>query len=686
MDFGFLRASTFDYSRPDKSQDQVVTSFDGFNSYLLVVDKATKYTWVYLCKSKEPPIHVINLHLDQFGYKSGFIRTDQGGELAGSDDFITSMAERHFIVEPTCANSPNQNKQAEKYYDIFGVTVRVLLYGSGLPACFWSVALIHVAYLHNRRVHKSTLMTPFEAWNGFKPDLRTLHVFGSRVCVKRTGKRRSKLDRHDFTGIFVGYTATDENIRYIDVHTQMLKSSHHAIFDEAWYLQPHRPPFAQMLYDIGLEPDEELVIPTSQPVSIAPFPPLATKKPSPLPKLTTIIPLPLRASTPPTAYAAAAARSTFDDDLIMPNSTPPAKRLEHEMIMQNGISHKDVEMVYLSPLPYNNAFEEVLDLRRYNPTISPTAGIICEEKSSQLFLRKMQKSTPATKIQAWRSRLRGARILEVNDTPVATSDKLAQALLRLKDKGAKSCIILLAHSAICEGLVETGIPQVNIDMLNNRHSLMSVDVMTQEQFDNWFSNLPKYFYEIVNEGGVLNLTTESHKLTRRKLLNQDDWKDWETSEHLQLMDQYEKQFMFGTPCKPTKKSAVFNLIWTYLIKKEDGRKKACCTCDGSTRGGQVRVLDHTYANSLDQTGSRLFYALTAAENMMCFGADVSNAFGDAPPPKQGFFVRPDAAFKEWWEAKGREPTPEGYVIPVLAAMQGHPESPPLWEKHIDKIL
>jgi hypothetical protein len=144
--------------------------------------------------------------------------------------------------------------------------------------------------------------------------------------------------------------------------------------------------------------------------------------------------------------------------------------------------------------------------------------------------------------------------------------------------------------------------------------------------------------------------------------------------------------MFGEPCKPTKTSAVFNLIWTYLIKKEDGRKKARCTCDGLTRGGQVRVLDYTYANSLEQTGSRLFYALSAVENMMCFGADVSNAFGDAPPPKQGFFIRPDAAFKEWWTAKGRAPIPEGYVIPVLAAIQGHPESPRLWEKHIDRIL
>ena len=82
--------------------------------------------------------------------------------------------------------------------------------------------------------------------------------------MKRTGKRRSKLDCHDFTGIFLGYTATDENIGYVDVNTRMVKTSHHAIFDEAWYLQPKRPPFSQMLYDVGLEDEMTPIIPSSQ--------------------------------------------------------------------------------------------------------------------------------------------------------------------------------------------------------------------------------------------------------------------------------------------------------------------------------------------------------------------------------------------------------------------------------------
>eukprot|EP00804_Cyclotella_cryptica_P017245 CCRYP_016804-RA/>CCRYP_016804-RA protein AED:0.21 eAED:0.21 QI:0/0/0/1/1/1/3/0/813 len=137
MDFGFLRSSTFDYSQPDRTRDRVVESFDGYNSYLLIVDEFTKYIWVFLCISKDPPIDLINMHLDQFGSAAGgSIRCDQGRELAGCDDFVTAMAKRQYFVEPTGADSPDQNKGAEKWNDILGTTVRVLLYDSGLPATF----------------------------------------------------------------------------------------------------------------------------------------------------------------------------------------------------------------------------------------------------------------------------------------------------------------------------------------------------------------------------------------------------------------------------------------------------------------------------------------------------------------------------------------------------------------------
>ncbi len=103
-----------------------------------------------------------------------------------------------------------------------------------------------------------------------------------------------------------------------------------------------------------------------------------------------------------------------------------------------------------------------------------------------------------------------------------------------------------------------------------------------------------------------------------------------------------------------------------------------CVCDGSTRSGQVRILAKTYANCVDQSSAHLFYAVAAAKNLLVYGADISNAFAKASPPKQLFYIRPDCAFNEWWvQHKNCPPIPSGQVIPILLG---------LWEKHVDEIL
>ena len=164
MDFGFMHASTLDYARQDKSKDCVVSSYDGFTSYLLVVDEASRFVWVFLTATKSPPIDIIKEFLIQHGHEDGgCIWTDQGGELARSSA-IQDMLLRdfHYTLEPTGADSPSQNGAVEIYNDKFAVRTRTLLYGSGLPAKFWSMALLHSVYLHNRLVHSETKATPFE--------------------------------------------------------------------------------------------------------------------------------------------------------------------------------------------------------------------------------------------------------------------------------------------------------------------------------------------------------------------------------------------------------------------------------------------------------------------------------------------------------------------------------------------
>jgi hypothetical protein len=145
--------------------------------------------------------------------------------------------------------------------------------------------------------------------------------------------------------------------------------------------------------------------------------------------------------------------------------------------------------------------------------------------------------------------------------------------------------------------------------------------------------------------------------------------------------------MFGVPQLVNGKVAVFHTVWTYVIKAMDGRKKAHFACDGLLQLGQAQILDETYTNCIDQTSLLLFYGIKAAENLLIFGADVLNAFTKAPPPKQGFYIYPNQAFHDWWVNHKEFPhLKKGMVIPILSAIQGHPESPCLWKKHGDAIL
>jgi hypothetical protein len=200
-------------------------------------------------------------------------------------------------------------------------------------------------------------ITSFEGWWGVKLNLCYLKLFGSRVCVKQTGNRHAKLGKHDFTGIFLGYTLTDQNVWYINLYTGTTKTSHHAIFNKAWYLQDSRPLVVQLLYNLGLEhKDMPVTCPPPCPVQFAPYPSIATDSAPSEMALARMTHLPLRLSSAPNQPSQPQVTSTRHDTTIS---------------LSYGITPADMSQVYVSPSPYNDAFEEILDLQ--NLTTQSTA-------------------------------------------------------------------------------------------------------------------------------------------------------------------------------------------------------------------------------------------------------------------------------------------------------------------------
>ena len=253
MDYGFVRGS--DWNQKD-NDGKLVTSVDRYRSYLLIIDRCTRYIWIYLTKTKTPPTEFITTLLNKFQKPNliSTVTTDQGGELAKSSDFAKAIDKCGYILTPTGAYASAQNGLAEKPNKDLAQIMRNLLYSAGLNSKFWSYAMRHAVYLKNRWPHSSLKWkTPYESLNGIKPNLTNLRIFGSIVHIKTKPKRYMKLDNMSDDGLFMTFTSTDKNAYIVNKDGTNERISTHMAFDEAHTTSQNKtlPPMARVLHQAG---------------------------------------------------------------------------------------------------------------------------------------------------------------------------------------------------------------------------------------------------------------------------------------------------------------------------------------------------------------------------------------------------------------------------------------------------
>ena len=76
-------------------------------------------------------------------------------------------------------------------------------------------------------------------------------------------------------------------------------------------------------------------------------------------------------------------------------------------------------------------------------------------------------------------------------------------------------------------------------------------------------------------------------------------------------------------------------------------KKARCVYNGSPNQKGSVTLNHTYAATLEQDGTLVFWSLAAISNSSEIGADSTNDIAEASPPKVPLFVTINEPFREW---------------------------------------
>ncbi|GJV87874.1 retrovirus-related pol polyprotein from transposon TNT 1-94 [Tanacetum coccineum] len=139
------------------------------------------------------------------GLKIKYIRSDRGGEFL-STEFNKFCKDNGIRRSLMALYSPQQYGVVERKNRTILNMVRSMLKSKKMPKDFWAEAVDCAVYLLNRCPSTSLdNKTPQEAWNGLKPTISHLQVFGSITYVHVSSQRRSKLDDRSEKHVFVGY-------------------------------------------------------------------------------------------------------------------------------------------------------------------------------------------------------------------------------------------------------------------------------------------------------------------------------------------------------------------------------------------------------------------------------------------------------------------------------------------------
>ena len=337
--------------------------------------------------------------------------------------------------------------------------------------------------------------------------------------------------------------------------------------------------------------------------------------------------------------------------------------------VSENVNACDIEMDWNRPI-------FTTTIRIQNTGNHPTRGFHLKQDEYGPLITQCIRGTPAAKIPNWRRMVKGATIHSINDHLIKDMDDVISFFKSDKTKIVSIKLIQPNPTAVHD---DTGLPQLNFDQFINvaayHQDIIGENIkfiVDQEMDDNSHIQISKMI---------------KNTLTRTKLQKRPDWSKWEQSEFLQL-DQYDRQNMFGLPGPipaDIENPSILPMIWVYIIKV-DGRYKARCVANGAPHLKGSLTLAQTYAACLEQSGCRIFWSLCASKNKTIYGADAANAFAEAPPPESRLWLKIDDAYRNWWKHKHGEELPRDTYVECHHAIQGHPESPRLWQLHIDSIL
>jgi transposase InsO family protein len=182
----------------------------GAKVFILFIDDMTRMVWCFFMKSKTETLEsfksfkaLVEKHSGQHVKR---FRCDNGKAEYDNAAFQSFLGESGITYEPSAPYTQNQNGVSERMNRTIMEKARTMLLEACLPESFWAEAVNTAVYLHNRSPTRSLKeLTPYEAWNGTKPDLSHLKVFGCDAYLHVPDEKRSKLQAKSQKCVHMGY-------------------------------------------------------------------------------------------------------------------------------------------------------------------------------------------------------------------------------------------------------------------------------------------------------------------------------------------------------------------------------------------------------------------------------------------------------------------------------------------------
>ena len=212
-------------------------SLGGSLHCLVIVDDFSRYTWTFFLHDKSEATPCFKKFAkraqNEFDVKIKKIRSDNGKEFVNTniEAYCDEVGIKH---EVSSTYTPQQNGIVERKNRTLITLARTMLDEYNTPESLWAEAINTACYASNRLyIHKFHSKTPYELFNGKKPDVSYFWVFGCKCYIYKKKQHLGKFQRRCDIGFLVGYSSKSKAYRVFNHATGMVEETYDVEFDES---------------------------------------------------------------------------------------------------------------------------------------------------------------------------------------------------------------------------------------------------------------------------------------------------------------------------------------------------------------------------------------------------------------------------------------------------------------------